>query len=406
MRELTQSASSSQLPASSFQLPAETSQLEAGSRKLAAEEVRVVGAGLSGLATAWYLTEGGARVHVIEAAGSAGGLIHTLRTPEGLVETAAPAFTSSDRVLALFSAAGVEACVPNPAFKKRYIFRAGRPQRWPLSPVETSVAMLRFGSAWISRRHRARGDESLGEWGSRVLGRGGVEWLVAPAAGIYAASPDALSAAAILGGRRRRGTRLSPRRGMQELVDGLVTALSGRGVRFSFNERLTALDASVPTAICTEAPAAACLLRSHAPRLAAALDRIRMVSLVTVTAFFQPSAHDLRGSGVLFPRSSNVGALGVLFNTDVFPERSDLRSETWIYPSTRSARSGDPSSSHPASLIPHSVSGIDEDLRHQLEADRAVLTGRHERPSAVYVTPRPNALPLYDTRNTENSGGG
>ena len=362
--------------------------------------MRVVGAGLSGLATAWYLTEGGARVHVIEAAGSAGGLIHTLRTPEGLVETAAPAFTSSDRVLALFSAAGVEACVPNPAFKKRYIFRAGRPQRWPLSPVETSVAMLRFGSAWISRRHRPRGDESLGEWGSRVLGRGGVEWLLAPAAGIYAASPDALSAAAILGGRRRRGTRLSPRRGMQELVDGLVTALSGRGVRFSFNERVTALDASVPTAICTEAPAAACLLRSHAPRLAAALDRIRMVSLVTVTAFFQPSAHDLRGSGVLFPRSSNVGALGVLFNTDVFPERSDLRSETWIYPSTRSARSGlasDPSSSHPASLIPHSVAGIDEDLRRQLEADRAVLTGRHERPVAVYITPRPNALPLYDT---------
>ena len=392
MRELTQSASSFQLPAASFQLPAETSQLEAGSRKLAAEEVRVVGAGLSGLATAWYLTEGGARVHVIEAAGSAGGLIHTLRTPEGLVETAAPAFTSSDRVLALFSAAGVEACVPNPAFKKRYIFRAGRPQRWPLSPVETSVAMLRFGSAWISRRHRARGDESLGEWGSRVLGRGGVEWLVAPAAGIYAASPDALSAAAILGGRRRRGTRLSPRRGMQELVDGLVTALSGRGVRFSFNERLTALDASVPTAICTEAPAAACLLRSHAPRLAAALDRIRMVSLVTVTAFFQPSAHDLRGSGVLFPRSSNVGALGVLFNTDVFPGRSDLRSETWIYSSSRQ-------------LAPDSVEAgfsrpdgaIDEDLRHQLEADRAVLTGRHERPVAVYVTPRPNALPLYDT---------
>ena len=407
MRELTQSASSFQLPAASFQLPAETSQLEAGTRKLAAEEVRVVGAGLSGLATAWYLTEGGARVHVIEAAGSAGGLIHTLRTPEGLVETAAPAFTSSDRVLALFSAAGVEACVPNPAFKKRYIFRAGRPQRWPLSPVETSVAMLRFGSAWISRRHRARGDESLGEWGSRVLGRGGVEWLVAPAAGIYAASPDALSAAAILGGRRRRGTRLSPRRGMQELVDGLVTALSGRGVRFSFNERVTALDASVPTAICTEAPAAACLLRSHAPRLAEALDRIHMVSLVTVTAFFQPSAHDLRGSGVLFPRSSNVGALGVLFNTDVFPGRSDLRSETWIYPSTRSARSGlgpepvgqaaAPSSSHPASLIPHPVDGIDEDLRHQLEADRAVLTGRHERPVAMYVTPRPNALPLYDT---------
>ena len=41
--------------------------------------------------------------------------------------------------------------------------------------------------------------------------------------------------------------------------------------------------------------------------------------------------------------------------------------------------------------------GVDEkDLRRQLEADRAVLTGRIERPVAVYITPRPDALPLYD----------
>ena len=356
-------------------------------------EARVIGAGLSGLATAWYLSEAGARVRVIEAAGSAGGLIHTLRTPEGLVETAAPAFTSSERVLALFSTAGVEACVPNPASKKRYIFRGGRPRRWPLSPVETSLTLLRFGSAWISRRHRPRGDESFGEWGSRVLGRAGVEWLLAPAAGIYAASPDALSASAILGGRRRRGTRLSPRRGMQELIDGLVETLRRRGVRFSFNERVTALDPSVPTAICTEAPAAASLLKAHAPRLTAALDRIRMVSLVTVTAFFRPSARDLRGAGVLFPRSANVCALGVLFNSDVFPERSQLRSETWIY----SVEAGFLSTEALAKGVSR-PGGVDEGrLQRWLEADRAVLTGRHERPVAVYITPRPNALPLYDT---------
>ena len=357
-------------------------------------EARVIGAGLSGLATAWYLTEGGARVHVFEAAGSAGGLIHTLRTAEGLVETAAPAFTSSDRVLALFSSAGVEACVPNPAATKRYIFRGGRPRRWPLSPVETSATLLRLGTAWISRRHRPRGDESLGEWGNRVLGRSAVEWLLAPVAGIYAASPDALSAVAVLGGRRRGGTRISPRRGMQELVDRLVETLGGRGVRFSFNERVTALDPSVPTAICTEAPAAAALLQSHAPRLAVALDRIRMVSLITVTAFFQPSANDLRGGGVLFPRSSKVGALGVLFNTDVFPDRSHLWSETWIYrdPSSRAVASE--YSVEAGFSRPDVVD--EEDFRRRLQADRAVLTGRAERPVALYITPRPNALPLYD----------
>jgi oxygen-dependent protoporphyrinogen oxidase len=352
-------------------------------------EARVIGAGMSGLATAWYLAEGGARVHVIEAGGCAGGLIRTLRTAEGLVETAAPAFTSSDRVLALFSMAGVEACVPNPALAKRYIFRGGRPRRWPLSPIETSATLLRFGTAWVSRRHRPRPEESLEEWGRRVIGRSALEWLLAPAAQIYATSPDALSATAVLDARRRGRTRMAPRRGMQELIDRLVDNLRERGVRFSFNERATALDPAVPTAICTDAPAAAALLRSQAPRVAEALHRIRMVSLVTATAFFQPSPNDLRGFGVLFPRASNVAALGVLFNSDMFPDRSHLRSETWIYPSTCSARPG---------LAPGLASdGVaEDDLRRRIEVDRAVLTKRPERPVAVYITPRQNALPLYD----------
>ena len=312
-------------------------------------------------------------MHVIEAAESAGGLIHTLHTPHGLVETAAPAFTASERVMALFNALGVEPCLPNAALARRYIFRGGRARRWPLSPVETVATLLRYGTAWLSRRHRPRGDETLGAWGRRVFGRSGLEWLIAPAAQIYAASPDALSAMAVRGTRRRREGRIAPRRGMQEFVDRLVATLIQRGVRFSYDQEVTALDPGIPTAICTSAPAAAVLLQPDVPRLAAALDRIRMVSLVTATAFFQPSPRDLRGFGVLFPRSSNVGALGVLFNTDIFPGRSDLRSETWIY---------------------HGDGGVN--LSDRLEADRLILTGRADDPVAVYVTPRPNALPLYD----------
>jgi oxygen-dependent protoporphyrinogen oxidase len=98
-----------------------------------------------------------------------------------------------------------------------------------------------------------------------------------------------------------------------------------------------------------------------------------MVSLVTATAFFKPTPHDLRGFGVLFPRSSKVAALGVLFNSDIFPGRSHLRSETWIY---------------------HGEGGAK--LSDRLEADRLILTGRADHSVAVYITPRPNALPLYD----------
>ena len=68
--------------------------------------VSVIGAGLSGLSTAWYLAEAGARVRVIEASRRPGGLIQTSRVPDGLVEEAARAFTWSDRTAALFREIG------------------------------------------------------------------------------------------------------------------------------------------------------------------------------------------------------------------------------------------------------------------------------------------------------------
>ena len=52
-------------------------------------DVGVIGAGLSGLATAWYLTEAGARVEVVDAAVRPGGLIQTERSIHGIVESAA-----------------------------------------------------------------------------------------------------------------------------------------------------------------------------------------------------------------------------------------------------------------------------------------------------------------------------
>jgi len=55
----------------------------------------VVGAGLSGLAAAWCLAEAGFDVTVQDLADGPGGLIGTLRAPEGLVERAANAFVWS-----------------------------------------------------------------------------------------------------------------------------------------------------------------------------------------------------------------------------------------------------------------------------------------------------------------------
>ena len=345
--------------------------------------VNVIGAGFSGLATAWYLTERGAQVHVREAGPRPGGLIQTLRMPEGLIETAARAFTWSERTGALFEAAGVTPVFGRDENRRRYIFRGGRPRRWPLTPTETLGTVARFGGAWVTRQVRPRGPESVAAWGARVFGASATEWLLAPMLqGIYAAPLDELSAA--LYGKRRspRGKLASPPHGMGELITCLYEALRRRGATFEFNRAAVPadLDPSVPTVVCTNAPAAARLLAQRAPDLAAAIDRIRMVSVVAVTAFFAPHPRDLRSFGVLFPRSSGVRALGTLFNAEIFHGRSTLRSETWFY--------GD--------IDPAALPGTDQAALDRLVCDRALLTGRSDAPVASYVVRQVPALPVYD----------
>jgi oxygen-dependent protoporphyrinogen oxidase len=90
-----------------------------------------------------------------------------------------------------------------------------------------------------------------------------------------------------------------------------------------------------------------------------------MVSLVVITAFFERRDDDWRGLGVLFPRSTGVEALGVLCNTDMFPDRGTLRSETWIY--------GD--------LSPSALPQADAIVSRMCE-DRARLTNRMDAPVA------------------------
>jgi oxygen-dependent protoporphyrinogen oxidase len=342
--------------------------------------VVVVGAGLSGLAAAWYLVRAGVSVSVVEAGERPGGLIQTQRRPEGLVETAARAFPWNERTAEIFAAAGVPPTFAQEESRRRYIFRDGRPRRWPLTAGETAAVAARFGGNWIARRARPRAGESVAVWGARVLGTPALTWLLAPALqGIYASPPDALSAVALFGKRRaRRGRLAAPPDGMSQLIDSLHRRLEARGVAFELGRHITSLDDSTPSIICTNAPAAARLLASSHPEVAASLGRIRMVSLVIATAFFPRRDDDLRGFGVLFPRGAGIDAMGAMFNTDMFAGRGELRSETWIY------------------ALPAGVSVTEAAIVRQVVADRAVLTNRSNEPVACYVTFQIDALPVYD----------
>jgi oxygen-dependent protoporphyrinogen oxidase len=173
---------------------------------------------------------------------------------------------------------------------------------------------------------------------------------------------------------------VAPRGGMGQFIERLADRLRSRGVTIECGTRLDALEPGAPTIVATPAPEAARLLSPVAPELAAAAGAIETAPLATLTAFYAPSPADLRGFGVLFPRPSGITALGVLFNAEIFPDRSLLRSETWIF-------GGD-----------FARQATDDDVNAAQTRDRLALTNRHEQPVARVLTRWPQALPVYSEK--------
>ncbi len=343
---------------------------------------RVIGAGISGLATAWHLADRGFAVTVIDQAKGPGGLIQTRQSAHGLVETAANAFVWRDTVADWFQRLDLTPVFARDESKRRYIYRDGQPRRWPLSIRESAGLAGRLGVAAASRSLGARERETVAQWGDRVLGAGARQWLLEPAMqGIYASPASALSARAIFGGRNRRPRRLvAPAGGMGEFVSRLHAGLARLGVEFRFDSRVETVESTIATIISTGAPDAARLIAPHAPELAARIAAVKVAPLTTVTMFFSPHPSDVHGFGVLFPEASGIHAFGVLFNADIFQGRGRFRSETWIV--------GDRGIGM--------TTRTDAALQQALADDRARLTGRREVPLANHIIRWPMAIPVYD----------
>jgi protoporphyrinogen/coproporphyrinogen III oxidase len=357
---------------------------------LTGKPITVVGAGFSGLVTAYLLTKAGREVRVVEKKSRAGGLIRTIRTEHGLVETAANGILNSARVEALAADIGVPLLPTKRDARKRFIFR-DKPRQLPLSPIE--ALRIPFGVAANATRLRPRQFETITEWGHRVAGKGATDYLLVPVlGGIYAGDPERLSASLIFGSAefpahlqtyrpakaKVRGT-IAPPNGMQQLIDGLRDYLQNKGVEISFETECEP-STSEPTVVCLSASAASDYLAGLAPDVAAELGRIEMLSLLTVTCFFDQQAARLNGFGCLFPRDQGFRARGVLFNTSIFKGRGPAHAETWIFG---------------GALDGEIVKLSDEQIRNTVLGDRDRFYRKSDSPVALHITRWPNALPHY-----------
>lgn len=352
--------------------------------------ITVVGAGFSGLVTAYLLSKAGRAVRVVEKRSRAGGLISTIKTEHGLIETAANGILNSARVEAMCADIGVPLLPTRHEARKRFIYR-GRPRQIPLNPFETLRATA--GVAAHAARLRPRARETIHDWGRRVLGEGATEYLLAPAlGGIYAGDPNRLSASLIFGRAdlpdhlktyqpqkaKLRGT-VAPPKGMQQLIDGLVDYLRERDVEFIL-ETATVATRNEPTIVCLSARAASAYLSEIAPEVAKALSRIEMLSLLTATCFFDQDAASLNGFGCLFPCDQGFRARGMLFNDCIFEGRGPAHAEAWIFG---------------GALDPEIVTLNDDEIREVILADRQRFYKTSDAPLAVHITRWPDALPHY-----------
>jgi oxygen-dependent protoporphyrinogen oxidase len=352
--------------------------------------IQVVGGGFSGLALAYFFGREGFHVRLVEESDHFGGILQTVPTAFGLVEKAANALLSNALVEETALELGIELVPTLPSARKRFIFRHGKPRRWPLS----GSATVRFLGETVPRFFLNRGSfrpkpgESVKSWGYRTLGAEATDYLLVPGlSGVYAGRAENLSASLILkrffsGGRRITRGRLrgsvAPKRGMGEWPRGFRLWLELHGMEFAKEA-----EAGWPTIVALPPPRAKSFLEGKAPSLAALLSEVKMLPVVSVTCFFPDESPGINGFGCLFPRSEGFRVLGILANDRIFPGRATkgFLSETWIFG---------------GATDPEFIRRTDEEILSTIQFERGKIVGQRVPFTHTVVNRWPAAIPHYD----------
>lgn len=294
------------------------------------KDVTIIGAGYAGLISAYRLLNNGYSVTIHEASHKTGGLISSIHTPYGLVETAAHSIRGSSEILQLFS----ELNIPfvQALSKKKYIFCDGKIQENPLTLWDMFTAGC-YGSFKKSKGQ----DLTLAEWTAQHVGPEAVgKAMAALAHGIYAAEPEELDqklafprmtipkdktlVEKIFSSRtsKEKSFVMAPQKGMQDLIDRLTAFIQGhKNGQIIFGSEIKTLPDTSNIILATPAEITGRLIHHlH-------LENLRYAPMVTVTVFVNKNnIFNLPGIGVLNARGEDKKILGILFNSATFFNRA------------------------------------------------------------------------------------
>lgn len=374
------------------------------------QEATVVGAGISGLLTAYELNKRGYRVTLIEATNRSGGLLRTDRNRFGIAEAAANSLLASPAVTELCAELGVELVPVRRESRARYIARDGQLRKFPLSFSETAGVLRR---ALFARASNHADVLDLEKWGTKHLGAPAVDYLLTPfVRGIYGVQPHEVGLLAafpslfISPGHTLLGTMVrkrfsnhskksrsagmfAPRLGMGDLVSKLEEKLEQQlGSHFIRGLPIDEIPDAANLVLTVPAYRALPLFGREFPELAESLRSVEYTPLVSVTAFVKRNSvpEDLRGVGVLLPATEKRNSLGVLFMSSSFPGRVVDESQ---YASFTLMMGG--------SAKPELVEATDDQIRNLVQLELSELIGLREEPLELVINRWPRAIPKYST---------
>ena len=330
--------------------------------------IGIVGAGLSGLATSFYLKRAlpGADLVVFEAEPAPGGKLQTEEVEEFRFEAGANGFLTNkpDSLRLVEDSGAAHYLLPSSDLaRKRYIY-TDRLHRMPESPplfaksqLLTWPQKLRVLGEFVVPARRDGADETLREFGDRRLGRAFTSvFLDAMSAGIYGSTPEKISVQAAFplvvalerehGGlfrgmlaKRKKGAGpggvlTSTTGGIGTLVRHLrgvtdaewrcgepVQAVERVGRRFCVQSQRGATEVD-RVVICATSYAAAGMVRSLDAELSRRLSTIEYSPIAVVGFGYRNLDDPLDGFGLLTTTAAKLPILGVLWDSSIFPDRA------------------------------------------------------------------------------------
>jgi oxygen-dependent protoporphyrinogen oxidase len=395
--------------------------------------VAVVGGGITGLATAWFVRQRApdVAVTVYDAADRLGGKIQTAELAGSAVEAGPDTFLARvPWAVDLCRQLGLEDELVAPASSRAFVWTRGRlsplpdglvlgvpAQVLPLarSGIVSPSGLLRAGLDLVLPRRPLPDDPSVADVVAGRFGQEVVDRLVEPLlGGIHAGRADRLSLAAVapqvaaaagrgrsllLALRRQRATAsraatpvfLGLRGGLERLVDRLRDRLDGGGVDLRLGTAVTSLGDLGADRIVLTVPAYAAvpLIRPLCPEAAAELEAIEYASVVTATLGYPRSAvpGPLAGSGFLVPRVDGRLLTACTWTSSKWREPgAPADGGGLLFMRASAGRIGDDRALH-----------LDDgDLIERVHRELSEAMGLHGEPAACLVTRWPRAFPQYD----------